>query len=136
MKIIFENKFTKTFLEDDQTLAKNVWQETTLDMSADDFKATLTQVKNTVLKYPINKVLIDATHLLFMIDPDLQEWVAQHITAVYAEAKVQKMATVLPASIFEKVSIQQAIDEHQAEEAIFTRQYFDNEATSLQWLLS
>ncbi|EAY30432.1 hypothetical protein [Microscilla marina] len=134
METLRSTPFIITYLDAVNKLLVDVWQEGSQGMNPENFKTTLTQWKQLVIENAVTAALIDARQMKFMIDPDLQEWSGVHVAAPAAEAGLRKMATLLPTSIFEKVSVQQTINEH-PDRVQLKRQYFDSENEAKQWLL-
>ncbi|EAY30433.1 STAS/SEC14 domain-containing protein [Microscilla marina] len=133
MEILKENQFIKIYFDKEQELIIDEWLPETRHMTADDFKANLRLWLGLVKQHHPKKSMIDVRKIQFMIEPELQEWASQHVLMPAFQAGLQKIATVLPPSLFEQVSIQQALEEPKA---VAQRRFFDDEAEAKQWLFS
>ncbi|WP_299456895.1 hypothetical protein [uncultured Microscilla sp.] len=133
METLKENRFFKIYFDKEQELIIDEWLPETRHMTIDDFKANLMLWLGLVKQHLPKKAMIDVRKIQFMIEPELQEWTSQHVLMPAFQASLQKIATVLPSSLFEQVSIQQALEEPKA---TTQRRFFDNEAEAKQWLFS
>lgn len=133
MEKVFENDFTTTYFDAEKALIKNVWKEESANLTEVSFKETLLQLKQVVLSHNTKKMMLDTRLFKFLIEPRLQEWVATNVTSLYARNGLQKVATILPSSIFERVSLQQTVDENLGG-IQFQRAYFDDESSARKWL--
>lgn len=136
MEQIFANQYVTFYHQVEKQLLIDAWHDESKQLAQEEFKKILIYWKDMVVKHQIKKSLTDAQKLHFVIDPTIQEWVANEVLSVAAKAGLLKMAFILPPSIFEKVSLQQTIDERDDATEILSRKYFENQATAEQWLFS
>lgn len=133
MDIIFQNQYITMYVDQDKSLINDVWQPTSDTMSLNEFKEILTIWKDCIIQNKLSKSLIDARTMAFVIDPEIQGWIAEEINTPARKAGLQKVATLLPSSIFEKVALEQTMSELEEIEG-FQRKMFDDEALAKKWL--
>ena len=135
METIFESKFVTAFFDQKQGLMIDVWHNTTDRMTNDECWAILKSWSHFPETYQPSCILIDSREMLFVLTPDMHEWIAEHITQPSVSFGLKKMATLLPISMFEQVSMHQAVREVTEERGLQNR-IFEDEAKAKEWLLS
>ncbi len=135
METIFENEFVHTYFDADTKMAKNVWKEQSQELNEKQFKDILVHLQEVIFSYPATSLLLDVRSFRFVIDPEVQEWISEQLMTQYIKHGVNKIASVLPDSIFERVSLQQTIDENTNKEAL-RHAHFDDEDQAIAWLLA
>lgn len=133
MNIIFQNQYVTIYINQEKQLINDVWQPTSATMSLDEFKEILTTWRDYIIEKKLSKSLIDARAMAFVVDPETQSWVVEKINTPARQAGLQKVATILPSSIFEKVALEQTLEEFD-ETDDFHRQMFDDETLAKEWL--
>ena len=133
MNIIFQNQYITIYIDQDKSLINDVWQPTSATMSITEFKEILTTWRDCIVEQKLSKSLIDARAMAFVVDPETQGWIAENINAPARQAGLQKVATILPASIFEKVALEQTMSEFDETEG-FQRKMFSDEKLAKEWL--
>lgn len=135
MKKVLENEFVIMYLDEDKKLLNDVWNEKTADLTDDQFREIITEWLNLVISNDVELSLIDARNMQFMVDPELQSWVATEINAPAQQHSLKRAATLLPTSIFEQVSLQQTMDEMKDTNS-FEAKIFAEEDEARTWLLA
>ncbi|OJJ17543.1 hypothetical protein BKI52_27150 [marine bacterium AO1-C] len=135
METIFENKFVTATFDQKQGLLIDIWHATTERMTNDECWKVLESWSHFPETYKPSYILIDSRQMLFVLTPDMHEWIATHITQPAIHFGLKKMATLLPTSTFEQVSMHQAVNEVAEERGLQTR-IFDDETKAKNWLLS
>lgn len=77
-------------------------------------------------------MIVNGLNFGFTISPELQSWIDLEITPGYISAGLDKMAIILPATIFAQVSVEQLIDEENTSQ--ISTNYFDNEEDAFKWI--
>ena len=135
MKKVLENEFVMMYLDESKKLINDVWNEKTADLTDKQFRDILSEWLNLVIANDVELSLIDARKMRFMVDPELQAWVAAEINAPAQQHSLKKAATLLPATIFEQVSLQQTMDEIKNAND-FEAKIFADEGEAQAWLFS
>jgi len=135
MKKVFENKFVVMYLDETHKLLNDVWLKTSANLTTQQFKEIMYEWRDLVLTHGVQLALLDTRHMEFMIDPDLQQWIATEINAPAQKHSLIKAANLLPPSVFEQVSIQQTMDELK-DKNNFSVKIFKNEEEAKTWLFS
>ncbi|OJJ17542.1 hypothetical protein BKI52_27145 [marine bacterium AO1-C] len=135
MKKVFENKFVVMYLDEENKLLNDVWAKTSANLSTQQFKEIMYEWRDLVITNQVKLALLDTREMKFMIDPDLQHWIATEINAPAQQHGLIKVANLLPPSVFEQVSIQQTLDEMKAVND-FTSKVFKDESEAKSWLFS
>jgi len=135
MQKIFENEFVTTYFDANTQMAKNIWKEQSQDLTDIQFKDLFSRLQPTIFSYAATRLMIDVRLFKFVIEPDLQEWTTEYVLVNYAKNGVTKIATILPSSIFERVSLQQTFNEETVKKHL-KRKQFDDEQRAQEWLLA
>ncbi|OJJ20416.1 hypothetical protein BKI52_18330 [marine bacterium AO1-C] len=135
MQKIFENEFVHTYFDVNTKMAKNIWKEQSQELTEAQFKDILIQLQSAIFSHPATTLLLDVRLFKFVIEPEVQEWVSAYVMVNYTKNGITKIASILPSSIFERVSLQQTIDENITERAL-QRAHFDDEDQAKAWLLA
>ncbi|HAS46870.1 MAG TPA: hypothetical protein DCS93_40670 [Microscillaceae bacterium] len=135
MQKIFENEFVSTYFDTHTQMAKNIWKEQSQYLTDIQFKDLFTHLQPTIFSYAVTRLMIDVRLFKFVIEPDLQEWTTEYVIDNYAKNGIAKIATILPSSIFERVSLQQTFNENITEKGL-QRKQFDDEEQAKTWLLA
>ena len=133
METILENKYVVMYLDRNQELIHDVWNESSGDMTAEEFKNILIEWRELVIEYQLKKALVDTRNMRFMVAPKLQKWAAKNINKPVQDKGFRKIATLLPATIFEKVALEQTMAEYHTANN-FQTQVFDDEELARAWL--
>ncbi len=126
-----ENKYIAIKTLKDKGIVVGTWNETDDDFTNDTFKENMLAWFEEVKKLGNVNVLADARKFNFMIDPDTQIWVNEHVIGQYPDYGVAKLGFLVSPDVFAQVSIEQTIEE---KEQAFEVQYFEDEAVALEWL--
>jgi nanoRNase/pAp phosphatase (c-di-AMP/oligoRNAs hydrolase) len=130
MKSLFRNHFLDlNYLEEHQILRAD-WNAHTADMEAEEFKACISQLWETLLTYQPKGLLADTRRFLFSIPPDTQTWYAENIPDFGKNTR--KVAMLVSEGVVEQLSIEQTIDEDVQSGSLTA--YFSDETEALKWL--
>ena len=83
--------------------------------------------------YHPKRMLVNSSDFMFTIDPELQQWTDTTIFTRYIQAGVKKIGFVVSKDLFASVSVEQTMDEIEAQ--AFQTAYFDNETEAKEWLI-
>ncbi|OJJ20414.1 hypothetical protein BKI52_18320 [marine bacterium AO1-C] len=135
MQIIFENEFVTTSFDKNTKIAQNIWQEKSQDLTEEQFKNIFSHIQAAIFSCSATRLIIDVRLFKFVIEPELQEWTSKYVMENYVNNGITRIASILPASIFERVSLQQTFAGDYITKGIQQRQ-FDNEEQAKEWLLA
>jgi len=135
MKKVFENKFVVMYLDEEHKLLNDVWSKTSSDLTTQQFKEIMYEWRDLVITHKVRLALLDTRQMKFMIDPELQQWIATEINAPAQQQSLVKAANILPPSVFEQVSIEQTMDELK-DMNDFKVKVFKDESEARTWLFS
>ncbi|WP_045113122.1 hypothetical protein [Microscilla marina] len=133
MDTILKNQYVTIYIDRTKLLINDVWNTTSAVMSSDDFKDILYTWKNCIIENRLNKALIDARKMAYLVAPEMQTWIAENINEPAQKAGLRQVATILPSGVFEKVALTQTMKEFQQNQS-FQRQVFANELLAKDWL--
>ena len=133
METILENQYVVMYLDRDKELINDVWNDTSDEMTSEEFMAILIQRKELVIEYQLKKALIDTRKMGFVIEPKIQEWSAVNINKPVQNEGFQKIATLLPSSIFQQVAMEQIMTEYNEANDSQTH-VFEDEELAKAWL--
>ncbi len=131
---IFKSKYQTISLMDNKLVIEQIYHAETESMEENDLKSDLVQLKNGFEKYKPKYVYADVSNLRFVIDPELQEWIAKNIIIHFSLNGGKKVAIRVSTEMINQLSFEQTIEEDK--EAQYQTKYFDNKEEALKWLLS
>lgn len=135
MRKVFENKFVVMYLDEDHQLLNDIWTEASSDLTTELFKEIMYEWRNLVIVNNVALALIDTRKMQFMIEPELQSWIATEINGPAQQHSLRKAANLLPPTIFEQVGIEQTMAELQGVNSFMVR-IFKDESEAKTWLFS
>lgn len=133
METILKNQYVVMYIDKNREFINDVWNEASGKMTTDEFKGILLQWKDLVIEHQLKKALIDTRKMAFMIEPSLQNWIAENINKPVKEKGFKRIATLLPSTIFEKVAMEQTMKEFTSVNN-FQTHIFDDEDVAKEWL--
>ena len=134
MNTIYESKYLKVSHHCTQRMFHYVFSETTWDMTTDEYRQLLEDYINIIRKYRPKRILGDMVDFNFVISPELQEWIDQHVFTAYAEIGFEKIAILLSTQYITNLSIQQTMEENNM--STFESEYFNDTDAARAWLLA
>ncbi len=132
MQNLHESSCFSIFFDSESKLFHYVFNAQTEFMTADGYIDELKTFIQLIEEHKPIKVLGDMIDFKFMITPDIQAWVAEHLFTVYEEIGFQKIAILLSEEFIAGLSIEQTMDE--GNQNSFQTSYFDNAEDAMKWL--
>lgn len=129
-----KNNFGKHSVELDNKLLIQVWKNEGKEMEEEDFKKIMLEYADLIVKHKLERILVDARSMNYIVVPELQNWINQEI-ASRALPYNDKIAFVMPSDFFEQVSIQQSMEDVENSGNHIT-EYFENLEKAREWLLA
>lgn len=133
MKIYESNFLTLNYSEEKQ-LIEVIWHSSTAQMTDDEFKHEMKLYATHAEQNKPKFSLVDTSQFLMTVVPETQAWVNEHIHQRSLSAGIQKFAYLMSKDIFSQVSIEQTMEEGNAQE-LFETAYFDDKEKALKWLV-
>jgi hypothetical protein len=134
-KKVYESNYLTLVVNEQTQLLKVLWAPATEDMQDDEFRKELENYAEVAEKYQPTKSLVDTQNFLFTVVPDTQKWVNENIHQRSLRAGMKKFAYLLSKDTFSQISIEQTMEEGNAQEVFETR-YFADETEALTWLMA
>ncbi len=108
-----------------------------LFMTDEETKAGFLKACAIMEQYHPNYYLSDSRQQKVILDPGMQEWIAQHVYPRWHQAGLKKLAIVIPEEVVANMAVHQAVDEIAEVKVADTYeiQFFGNAATAQEWLL-
>jgi len=132
MKQLHQSEFLSLFYEESLEMIKSSWTTETQHASIDQMKKEMLIYAGFLKELTPKRILSDTSHFLFLVDIQMQDWVAENFLAV-ANRKGVKRAYLNTTDVITQLSIEQANEE--LHNTVYQIAYFDNEAEARQWLL-
>ena len=132
---IYNDKYREVSFEADTKILHQIWHKATEDMTIEEYKEASLSLANEVKNHRATRILNNAVDSLFVVTPEIQDWVNKNVVSQFLQAGLQKYAIILPSELFTQVSIEQIVDDTQ-EVAQKRINYFDDEAKAREWLLN
>ncbi len=134
MQVLYKNEIVSIEYDPQRFLFKHTWNDRTIEMSVNKYKETVLLVNNWVKKLETKVHLVDTSRFAFVMEPEVQEWVAQQVFPTLLEKGVKKLAFLIASDFFAQVSIEQFVEENHT--APVQTLYFDDEQKALEWLFA
>lgn len=129
----YDSIYSKVMYNVGKKLLTITWNENTETMDEDTFKRLLSEKLNLVKKYRPLMQLVDTQKFLFVIEPEMQEWISQRVFSQYEENGMRKLAFIQSEDYFAEMSLQQSIEEYQGK--ILETRYFLSLQEANAWLM-
>lgn len=133
-KEIHKTKYAIYYLDEVNSVLTQKWTNSNSQMNEEEYKIDMLNYLKYVEEYKTRRALIDTKKFGYSINPKEQEWIDNNI-AIKANTIVEKIAFILPTNIFEKVSIEQTMNETKGKEYKYIK-YFSTKDEALNWLTS
>lgn len=111
MDDFIKNKFLRIDWDQKRALLILNWSTLTFYLSNDELKELFLKASNIVRKHQVAHVIINALKFNFVMDPELQQWVANYFNCRMPETALKKVIIVIPKGYLAKISIQQTVEE-------------------------
>lgn len=128
---LFETDYITVNYFEDKKIVEGIWKSTSESMSTEQFKENMLRWFEEVKKIKNVNILADAREFLFVIVPDIQEWINENVIGKYPDYGVERLGFLVSPDLFAQVSIEQTITE---KEQKFETQYFDTQEKVIDWL--
>ena len=132
---LYKDKYRTVTFERDTKILHQVWHNATEDMNVDEYKEASVSIAQAVKDNGASYILNNAIESLFVVTPEIQDWINKNIVPKLLQNGLQKYAILLPSELFSQVSVEQIVDDS----ATTTQNkisYFDDEAKARKWLLN
>lgn len=80
-------------------------------------------------------LLSNTRNIQYAIAPTLQNWIVENIAPKLKEANLEKQAIILPEGIFEKVSMEQTVNDSNKDNRKELSRLFTSEEEAKAWLV-
>lgn len=134
MKEIYRSKYDVIYVDETHGIVKNEWQPATINMTWDEFKFELIELKKIVVANKTKGILGDTKLLQFSIAPEYQTWIAENYFPEVLAAGLKKYGIIVSTDLLTELSVEQTIEEVQANP--FESKYFDTQEKAYKWLIS
>ncbi len=134
---LYKNVFFSLTFDQANSILIYVGFAQSMFMTDDETKAGFLKSCEFMEQYRPDYYLSDTRQQKLVLDPDMQEWIAQHVYPRWHRAGLKKLAVVIPEEMVANISLHQAVDEI-AEVKVgdtYEIQFFDSTATAKEWLL-
>lgn len=132
MKLLHQNKFVKILYFPEIEQIEHHWSSKSYEMSEEDFKKEQLIYLEFAQHFKPKRGLVNSRDFKFTIDPQLQDWMNEHLHPYYEELGLIKAAFLMPEDFFAQFSIEQIFEDYRP----FQVMYFDKEESARNWLLN
>ncbi|MFD2246831.1 hypothetical protein [Pontibacter ruber] len=131
LETLFSNDITRIAVDRDHNLVVNVWQK---HVSHEEMVQTAVKLNQILKETKADKLLLSALNL-GTISANTKEWLTNTYYKSLSEMGLQKLARVLPANLFNKLSLESVMTRAEALGTIRfeTRNFASNESAMI-WL--
>lgn len=129
--IIYQSDYISIHYSEEESLLERHWKPSSTGIDDEQFKKEMLQVLEAAKKYQPIRVLGDTKNFFYVILPEMQEWLDEHVYAQLGNHGVQKMAFVNSEDFYAQLSVEQSIGESSKNYQI---QYFGSEEEAKAWL--
>ena len=127
---IYKSKFLE-IIPHQGKLMEFVWSDHSAHLTDEDFRQELLQQVKMVEQHKPAYLLIDTTHFMFAISPDVQTWIDNEVYPAWAGAGVVKIALLMSSEFIAQLSVEQAIDENTQKN--LESNFFESKENALSW---
>lgn len=131
---IYSSKFLDMHYEAEKSLILYIWRETTAEMLSTEYKIELLEIVKFSEKYQIAKHLVDTQLFAFIVDIDMQEWVAQNFYPHLVASGSKKFSFVVSPDLFAQVTLEQAVEGGRTADVVESK-YFNDIDQARAWAL-
>ncbi|EAY24892.1 hypothetical protein [Microscilla marina] len=137
METLFSDQFNDIFYNKENGIHYHITKPATAQMTEAEFRQMVLNWKQLMLSCEPQWILIDNRDFQFPISPDLQNWVAQNVSAqVLALDSIIKSCFVLPEEFISQLSVSQLSDEAKNVSQKDSVRYFSSQEAAEVWLKS
>ncbi len=129
---IYKDKFVKYIYEKENSLVLMHWLEGSKDLTAEEYKKLMLKAIEFIELYKPKYLLDNSKDKSFIIDIELQKWVATNPLPELVKNGLKKFAVIDSEDVVSQISTEQAIDEHDKKE--YEIKYFSDEQKAREWL--
>lgn len=131
---IYENEFSETFIDSENSIYGYRWKSTNIDMTPEQYKAEMTRHASNISQYTPQFVLVDFRESEFIIDPDLQSFVSETLFQSMLDVGTKKLAVIQTPDYIMQLSIEQTVNEQK--DSKYITQYFSDTEEAQMWFLN
>jgi hypothetical protein len=130
---IYNSRFLEILYEESTKILTINWLQESSAMQDEDFKQEIIALEEAILLSKPKSVLGLSQYFVFMITPDLQEFVQKHSLQAQITVGAKKFAIVTLSNIYAILSVEQTLE--MSTEFVDTK-YFDDVSKARKWLVS
>ncbi len=134
---MLENKFKSNLLKISVDISKQylevIINKDTKKMTEERYKEETKIWADIIEKYKPKYHLLEGTNMLFLLDPELQEWTVKNLLHILFRVGVEKFAFVLSKDKVVSISQQMTVDIIHTNKMLI--EYFDSYQSAKQWLI-
>ncbi len=138
MQTVFSNSFIKMNFDSSNSFMETIWT-TSITMGQDKYREVLELYLEQLQKHKPSKLLIDSRKAEYVVIPQDQDWINDHIYPQTAESGVKRLAFLVGTDFLMSISLEQVVEDSQKNEAIksaIKQRFFDNHQVASEWLQS
>lgn len=132
---LINSRFARMVYYTHEKYAHVQWHEASAKMTDEEYKDFSLKQVQAIKSTPFNNLLINAEYFDYIISPKMQEWIDNHIMRELINGGLNRMAVILPESLFVQISAEQLFDEDNTASSNLKMKYFSNEQEAKNWLL-
>ncbi len=129
---VYESDYIIIQYSEEKKLLERHWKPNSYQLNDEQFKKEMLHVLEAVKKHAVLSVLGDTKNFLYVILPEMQIWLDEHVYSQLGKYGVQKMAFVNSEDFYAQLSVEQSIGESTKNYQV---QYFEGEEAAKNWLL-
>ncbi len=130
---LYEDKYSEMFFDAPKSIHTHLTYSTSAKMVEAEFKEMMFAWAKTINEVKPKRALILAKDFLFLVTPDLQEWVVLNTSS---KVQLEKTAFVMPEELIANLGVSQFIEEENKVKASGGEvKYFSSEQEAEKWLL-
>ncbi|MEH0156698.1 hypothetical protein V6R21_21390 [Limibacter armeniacum] len=133
-KKLLDTSFLMCYYYPSLRLLEAEWKPETRRMKDADYKKTMLGFVENVTATKPRFILVKATDFVYVIDPEVQQWVNNEVISVLIDTGAEKMAFTLNPDLITQLSIEQTMDSPSAKTYLQTH-YFVDEKKARKWLM-
>lgn len=136
MQTVLENELIKMSFDSSNSFMEAVWL-TPITTEREKYRQLLGLFLEQLQIYKPKKMLNDSRYSGYVVTPEDQDWINQHIYPHAAQAGLHRIAFLIGADLFVSVSLEQLSEDSKNNEGVdsaIKQHFFDNHQLALEWL--
>jgi hypothetical protein len=133
MTTLHKLQFSEINFYPEYDLIEHKWYPNSSEMSEDEFKKEMLVLADVFKQKKPKRVFVNHADFEFIVVPQVQKWVDEHVNWLLVQAGTQKVAFLVSPDIFTRLSVEQTLSEVRSQN--LQTKFFEDYQKAMDWLL-